>query len=263
MESRRVIYDEYGQTGNRFFSYIDSVGQAIINKKKCIILFPEDILKYYDNFRNSPYIKLPLWGWREKFVWKIARKLLYYNSVIQLFYKTSLAKRMGFYSGWTLRSSMDYYPNVKQEVFRIFTPNKNITEPIDELFASERKLGKLIIGVHIRKGDYKNYMGGKYYFDDSVFMRYMDSVKSFKPNCVFFVASNESVSSLFAQQYPILPNPVNNVSGDMYALSQCDYIMGPPSTFSGWASLVGNVPLYYIKNKSSSIVLEDFKPMRG
>lgn len=81
--------------------------------------------------------------------------------------------------------SSDYYPNVKQEVFRIFTPNKNITEPIDELFASERKLGKLIIGVHIRKGDYKNYMGGKYYFDDSVFMRYMDSVKSFKPNCVF------------------------------------------------------------------------------
>ncbi|WP_172180863.1 hypothetical protein [Palleniella intestinalis] len=103
MESRRVIYDEYGQTGNRFFSYIDSVGWAIINKKKCIILFPEDILKYYDNFRNSPYIKLPLWGWREKFVWKIARKLLYYNSVIKLFYKTSLAKRMGFYSGWTLR----------------------------------------------------------------------------------------------------------------------------------------------------------------
>jgi hypothetical protein len=30
---------------------------------------------------------------------------------------------------------------------------------------------------------------------------------------------------------------------DMYAFAECDYLVGPPSTFTGWASFYGNVPL--------------------
>ena len=63
----RVIYDEYGRTGNRLFAYLDSIGWAIQNHKKVIILFPENILKHFDNFRNSQYISIPLWN--KKAIW--------------------------------------------------------------------------------------------------------------------------------------------------------------------------------------------------
>ena len=68
----RIIYDEYGQTGNRFISYIDSIAWGIVKKKKVVILFPERILEDYDNFRNCKFICLPLWEqWHLRSVIKI------------------------------------------------------------------------------------------------------------------------------------------------------------------------------------------------
>ena len=34
-----------------------------------------------------------------------------------------------------------------------------------------------------------------------------------------------------------------SVVGDLYALARCDYIMGPPSTYTQWASFYGNHPM--------------------
>lgn len=241
-------------------SYIDSIGWALVNDKKVIILFPEAEIKHYDNFRKDSHIKLPLCG---GIVWRVVHKILCCNPLMRKFYEMELSKKFGFYAGWDLSSSMQYYPKVKEEIVRIFTPNKDITEPIDRLFSCERQQGTTIIGVHFRKGDYKDYLGGKYYFDDVVFKHYMNQMKSILPNSVFFIASNEMVSSSFYEEYSVLSSPVTNAPGDMYALQRCDYIMGPPSTFSGWASLMGNVPLYYIKERNRTITLADFKPMRG
>ena len=45
---------------------------------------------------------------------------------------------------------------------------------------------------------------------------------------------------------------------DLYALSICDYILGPPSTFSMWASFYGGVPLRFIKHSNDKIFLREF-----
>ena len=44
-----------------------------------------------------------------------------------------------------------------------------------------------------------------------------------------------------------------NAATDLYALSLCDRLMGPPSTFSRWASFVNHVPLYFIFDKNQKI----------
>lgn len=134
----RIIYDEYGRTGNRFFAYLDSIGWALVKKKKIIILFPDDILKHYDNFRNNKYIWLPLWG-KNSFVWRITRKIFYYNKLIQMFYQTRLSKKLGWYAGWNdLRESHEYYPQVMDEIEILFTPNDNVTHPVDAVFSRIR-----------------------------------------------------------------------------------------------------------------------------
>lgn len=258
----RIIYDEYGQTGNRFLSYIDSIGWAIQKKSKVIIFFPEDILKHYDNFRNSKYIILPLWG-RSKIAYKVFRKILIYNNLIQKFYSTSLSRKLGFYAGWSLSGSMIYYPKVKDEIIKIFTPNKNITNPIDKLFSSVRNKGTVIVGIHFRRGDFKTFKGGKYYFEDEVFASYMQQLVTANPSICFYIASNEKISETIYTDFNVLQSPSNSAPSDLYALSRCDYIIGPPSTFSGWASMIGKVPLYHIKEKKAEINIKDFSPMRG
>jgi hypothetical protein len=52
---------------------------------------------------------------------------------------------------------------------------------------------------------------------------------------------------------------------DLYSLAQCDYLIGPPSTYSMWASFYGRVPMCQLpKNHElvealACLILEDFQ----
>ena len=47
--------------------------------------------------------------------------------------------------------------------------------------------------------------------------------------------------------------------GDLYALARCDYIMGPPSTYTQWASFYGNAPLFHLFTSSGHLELGKFR----
>ena len=260
----RIIYDEYGQTCNRFWSYLDSLGWAITQNKKVVILFPEDGLKYYDNFRNCSFVSIPLWG-KSQFIWKLARKIFVYNMLIQFFYKMRLSKKIGFYDGWSLRDDNIYYPGVKKDIEYIFKPNRDITYPIDQLFNSIKSPGHIIVGIHLRRGDYKSWFGGKYYFEDDVYSQYMQQIVHLYPekNVSFYFSTNEKLHDSLFRKYDIIEKPLNSAPADLYALSQCDLIIGPPSTFSRWASFIGNVPLCIIYNANMVLTSKHFSPMVG
>jgi hypothetical protein len=40
---------------------------------------------------------------------------------------------------------------------------------------------------------------------------------------------------------------------DMYVLAACDAILGPPSTFSIWASYYGRVPLMQLEHRDQQV----------
>ena len=50
---------------------------------------------------------------------------------------------------------------------------------------------------------------------------------------------------------------IENTNGitDLYALSKCDYIIGVPSSYSQWASFMGDVPLYLIQMRRCLILM--------
>ena len=39
---------------------------------------------------------------------------------------------------------------------------------------------------------------------------------------------------------------------DLCMMSMSDLIIGPPSSFSGWASFIGHVPKFYVMSKNST-----------
>lgn len=115
--------------------------------------------------------------------------------------------------------------------------------------------GNTLIGVHIRRGDYKKWENGKYYFDDETYEKYMNafSQKRSKENVkdrVFIVFSNEKVS--FEETQNLLISKETWFI-DHKIMSICDYLIGPPSTFTLWANYIGNNALFYIHDKTGEL----------
>ncbi len=50
---------------------------------------------------------------------------------------------------------------------------------------------------------------------------------------------------------------------DMYAMAEADLLIGPPSTYTGWASFYGNVPLVAMHNADQPIDISAIRPRPG
>jgi hypothetical protein len=75
----------------------------------------------------------------------------------------------------------------------------------------------------------------------------------------FFISSNENIDLALFPDCTCFSLPSSNSVKDLYGLSQCDYIIGPPSTFSAWAAYHGDTYLYFIENPAAEITLSKFK----
>ena len=74
----------------------------------------------------------------------------------------------------------------------------------------------------------------------------------------FLICSNTKVN---AESFPGMSviKGTNHELEDLYAFSKCDYLAGPPSTYTMWASFYGDVPLYQMHDPNSAFSIEDFK----
>ena len=260
----RIIYDAYGQMCNRLWEYIDQVAWGMKYGKKVISLFWDPSLKDFHNLRNNPYIKFPLYihalqggKWGDLYA-RILFKLLHNNHIQHLF-ASSFFKRMGFISGEQILFSDNYYPEMWPQEKVFFSPNSQIVEKIDAAFDSYRQGHQhRIVGVHMRKGDYKEYHNGFFYYEDEEYAQFMDQIIAmFGDDTQFFFASNERINKDHFQRFNILDIQSRSAVEDMYSLSKCDLIMGPYSSFSTWASFYGQVP-YYCFKRNGQIRRSDF-----
>ncbi len=122
-----------------------------------------------------------------------------------------------------------------------------------------RRTADIVIGVHIRHGDYRNWLGGKYFFPASRYAAWMRELAAQFPGrkVAFLVCSDEARG---ASEFPGLDVGFGTDSpvSDVYALARCDYILGPKSTFSQWASFYGEKPLLQVCSTDDSVKLENF-----
>lgn len=147
----------------------------------------------------------------------------------------------------------------REKISRYFTPVESVRKPAQDTLVRARELGRRVIGVHIRQEDYRNWKQGVYYFDTERYVRWMrESEECFGGEKVsFVVCSSDRLDFRVFEGLKWVPGPGFPV-GDLHALSLCDMIMGPPSTFSEWASYHGDVPLCVLKNGTQVINRTDF-----
>ena len=165
-----------------------------------------------------------------------------------------------FAQGW-LFSAPGLLHKHRDSIIDYFIPIKKHNDNITNLIQKIKKNADIIIGVHIRHGDYSSFEGGKYFYSLEVYAKIMKNLLKFFRNkkVTFLVCSNEKQDiSIFDELNIVIGT--NHLIEDMYSFTKCDYIIGPPSTFTMWASFYGSVPLYIMDTASDHPnSLEEFK----
>jgi hypothetical protein len=174
------------------------------------------------------------------------------------FVEMSRSKTVFFMEGWP-RLQVDYKRQYAGRLREIFRPQRKHQQAISALEEEGRKLGDVLVGMHIRQGDYRNWENGNYFFSSHQYANVMRKVEKLFPGdrVAFFVASDEKQARSSYAEYSAVFGGKNAVE-DMYTLAACDYIVGPPSTFSAWASFYGRTPRYTLKDIAGSFTLKDF-----
>jgi hypothetical protein len=137
-----------------------------------------------------------------------------------------------------------------KKITEIFTPIGS--EAVDKYINDLRKRYDRVIGVHIRKGDYKTIKGGDLYFSEEkvsgLLKEYINIFGLTKDNVCFVVCSDGDVDlSVFAGLAVF--RYAGNSAQDIYCLSRTDTILGADSTFGGVASYFGNIPFIVFKKE--------------
>lgn len=121
--------------------------------------------------------------------------------------------------------------------------------------------GCALVGVHIRRGDYRTWCDGAYFFDDPTYARYIDQMRTllsrdFPGKPIAFILFSNEPTSIPTTDSILLSQCEWYV--DQYVMAKCDYLIGPPSSFTIWASYMGKPKYYHVKKADEELSLEGF-----
>lgn len=144
-----------------------------------------------------------------------------------------------FLSGWNFRNPVGLIKH-HAAIVQAFRPRQPERERV-LAWAAGLDRSRLNVGVHIRHGDYRAFLGGRFYFTveqhAEAMRRIAERYRDLRP--CFHVFSNEARRP---DEFAGLDVRVCSGSAieDLYRLGACDLIVGAMSTFSLWAAIYGD-----------------------
>ena len=163
--------------------------------------------------------------------------------------------------GWCFRDR----PNLRKhaplirELFQLTEPHR---AAVAATLTAARHGADVLVGIHIRRGDYATYCHGRYYYDDATYYRAMRAVAAQFPagtRVAFLVAASDTPPPASAFSGLTVHFASGHFVEDLYALAGCDYLLGPPSSYSMWASFYGEVPLLHLHHARQAVELSQFE----
>lgn len=148
-----------------------------------------------------------------------------------------------YFSGWLFRS----YKGVEKyhrEIKQYFKPRSEYLLLITQFIGELKNKYKLIVGVHIRRGDYRTWRDGEYffeYFEVNNILNDLQNNLSNKEEVIFVLCSDEPIE----KDEFININFIESLGAeilDLYILADCDLIVGSNSTYNSWAAYYGQKP---------------------
>lgn len=261
-----VLYKGYNNHSNRLL-------QAIHLEAFCL----ENGLRFY----NPSFWRMSsLYGVRSNhldiIVWfflcflnkfRLLKRLKFTDVEQQGFYEDTLRrKNLVFVQGWCFRNYdlTSKYQDRLVAKYALLPKFYERNDLYNQVVSLDRNACNLV-GVHIRGGDYRTWRKGEFFFTNDVYQKSMNNLdveldKITGKKTLFIIFSNEVVHLNKSENIIISTNPWYI---DQQIMSLCDYLIGPPSTFTLWASYIGKAKYFHIKDDSGKITLEDFVRFKG
>lgn len=253
----------YGQMCNRLWAMVPVIAYVLHTNQKLYVLFAKKgYLDYFPNLKKSKLIYFALShdnSVPKALEWRLALLSEKYDLELKEDFADIRQKYIfSFVDGWQHGEDVSFVKEQKKRIVELFKPANIVARTVSE---SLKGFDGITIGVHVRRGDYKDYLGGKYYFSDGVYNRVMDKIReifaSKKQKVRFLICSNEPFDASRDKKDVFSIEGTDGII-DLYALSKCDYIIGPPSSYSQWASFVGEVPLCFMLSANMDISMDSF-----
>jgi len=292
-----VIAMRYAQLGNRLFLFAHIIACAIENKVKVMNLAFSEYADFFETTSKDFFCRYPAKKSllkRNKILGILFYYLTFFASTVilvlsqivkNIFIKTIYlpsrcgamaelrldspdflnflrAKQIIFLMGWRFRDRTNIMKHA-DKIRAYFKPREKYLSNVTALINKSRKNCDILVGVHIRQGDVRNpksfghNMG--WHHETDTYVKVMERIeKLFHGKRVgFLISSDEKQDGGKFSKFNFTFG-TGHIIEDMYSLAQCDYIAGPPSTYSGWASFYGDVPQYVIFDSNATISLEKF-----
>jgi hypothetical protein len=160
------------------------------------------------------------------------------------FMQIARLKRVVLLQGWhfTDHSALRTHADVVRAFFAPREPHRSAALAVA---AAARADSEAVVGIHIRRGDYRWMHNGKFLYDLTDYEAAMTQITHLLGARVgFVICSDEPYDIAQFAGHPVYAGPGDSVA-DLYTLASCDYLIGAPSTYTAWASFYGDTPVYY------------------
>lgn len=161
-------------------------------------------------------------------------------------------------SGWEFRSKtlLEKHAEAVRTHYQILPEHRS---RVSALMRRVRQQADVVIGVHIRHGDYAKYENGKYFYTlqqyVAVMRRIRDQLDGY--DVAFLTCGNARFERRDFDELNVHFGTGHLVE-DMYSFAETDLLIGPPSTFTGWASFFGRVPVQFMNTAEEQFELPTF-----
>ncbi|MBQ3780891.1 MAG: alpha-1,2-fucosyltransferase [Bacteroidaceae bacterium] len=174
-----------------------------------------------------------------------------------------LRHRNAIVEGWHVRF-YDLFLKYKQDILRLFAFDDGIEAAVRRTMTAACPQPTVTLGLHIRRGDYARFYGGRYFYSDEQYASLVEQFAALFPGkllTVFVCGNDPNLDRDYYQKR--LPGvrfcfPDGNPAEDLCLLSQCDWLIGAPSTFTLVAAMYHDRPLYWVEDAKTPVTLDLF-----
>lgn len=283
-----IIAEKPGQLGNMLFLYSQFIARSIESRIDVACPAFEDYAKYFPAMQGDVFCRFPvrtsMFGGSP-----LLRRLAYRTSNLAVRLLGTLGGRIGpvraitlydwttvfaldspefldslgprqvvLVRGWLFRDEAMFRKHAAQ-IRSVFRPSEEHCANVAALIERARADADVLVGVHIRHGII-NFANARHYWNPpEKYVDWMGKIEALFPGrrVGFLICSD-------VQQDPAVFASFRTTFGtghlveDLYSFAGCDYLFGPPSTYTMWASFYGEVPLRLVTSTDWEPRLDDF-----
>lgn len=278
-----ILKKDYGQLGNRLHTASNLLAWCLENKYSFINLSFQEYVSYYKPYKNHSIDKMFI---KKSFLYEF----LSINLINRFINRVVMSdKWLMLFRNWVLVIDRDDNDTISEYELNSFStravlilrawdircPNalasqqdtiRNIFIPKNDIISAIKDIkGYLpkhdfLVGLHARRGDYRSWENGKYYFSWKLYHKWLTEVKNIlnkTHEVAFIICSDEKPPYELFNNFNAYISDQSAIF-DLHLLSICDLHLGPPSSFGSWAQFHGSNKRICLYEKNQIISVSDF-----